>query len=314
VLARGLTSADDGAHPWSVAATQNGVTVSGSIPVQVTPTPTGVTLTPSTASLPDNAAAGSTVATVAVAMSDGSAFAGSLAASPAGTVTISGNQLVLARGLTSADDGAHQWGVAATQNGVTVSGSIPVQVTPTPTAVTFTPSTASLPDNAAAGSTVAAVSVAMSDGSAFAGSLAASPAGTVTVSGNNLVLARGLTSADDGAHPWSVAATQNGVTVSGTIPVQVTAASYPTSITLTPANSTIADNAPAGTLLATATVAMSDGSQFTGTLTTSDTSFFAISGLNIVTARALTSADDGPHTTVITAHQGNQSLSARLSI
>jgi hypothetical protein len=320
VLARGLTSADHGAHQWGVAATQNGVTVSGSIPVQVAAVPTGVTFTPSTASLPDDAAVGSTVATVAVAMSDGSAFAGSLAASPVGTVIVSGNKLVLARALTAADDGAHQWGVAATQNGVTVSGSIPVQVTPTPTAVSFTPSTASLPDNAATGSMVATVAVAMSDGSAFAGSLAASPTGTVTVSGNNLVLARALTAADNGSHQWSVAATQNGVTVSGSIQVQVAAPSppppppYPTAITVTPANSKIADSAPAGALLATATVTMSDGSQFTGALTTSDTSFFAISGLSIVTARALTSADDGSQTTTITAQQGGQSLATEFSI
>jgi hypothetical protein len=186
------------------------------------PTPTGVSFTPSTASLPDNAAAGSTVAAVSVAMSDGSTFAGNLVASPAGTVTVSGNKLVLARGLTSADDGAHPWSVAATQNGVTVSGTIPVQVSPTPTGVTFTPSTVSLPDNASVGSTVAAVSVAMSDGSAFTGSLAASPAGTVAISGNKLVLARGLTLTDDGTHLWSVAATQNSVTVSGAIQVQVT--------------------------------------------------------------------------------------------
>jgi hypothetical protein len=226
-LARGLTPADDGPHPWGVIATQNGVTVSGTIPVQVTATPTGVMFTPTAASLPDNAASGTVVATVSVSMSDGSAFAGTLAASPAGTVAVSGNKLVLARGLTPADDGSHQWSIAATQNGVTVSGTIPVQVTATPTAVMFTPTAASLPDNAAAGTVVAAVSVSMSDASAFAGALAASPAGPVTVSGNKLVLARGLTPADDGPHQWSVTATQNGVTVSGTLAVQVTATSPP---------------------------------------------------------------------------------------
>ena len=74
---------------------------------------------------------------------------------------------------------------------------------------------------------MAAVAVSMSDGSAFSGTLAASPAGTVTISGKNLVLARALTSADNGPHQWGVAATQNGVTVSGSIPVQVNAASAP---------------------------------------------------------------------------------------
>ena len=90
--------------------------------------------------------------------------------------------------------------------------------------------------------------------------------------------------------------------------------STPTAITLSPASATTPDNAPAGTLISTATVTMSDGSQFGGTLTSSDTSgFFAISGLNIVTARALTSADDGSHSTVITASQGGQSVSMELS-
>jgi hypothetical protein len=89
----------------------------------------------------------------------------------------------------------------------------------------------------------------------------------------------------------------------------------PTAITLSPASATTPDNVPAGTVLSTATVTMSDGSQFEGTLTSSDTSgFFAISGLNIVTARALTSADDGTHSTTITASQGGQSVSMELSI
>jgi predicted regulator of Ras-like GTPase activity (Roadblock/LC7/MglB family) len=143
--------------------------------------------------LPDNATAGTIVADVSVLMSDASAFSGALTASPAGTVTISGNNLVLARGLTSADDGLHQWSVAATENGVTVLASIQVQVLPTPRGITFTPTAASLPDNAAAGTTVAAVSVSMSNGSTFSGTLAANPTGTVAISGNNLVLARALT-------------------------------------------------------------------------------------------------------------------------
>jgi hypothetical protein len=88
----------------------------------------------------------------------------------------------------------------------------------------------------------------------------------------------------------------------------------PTAITLSPASATIPDNAPAGTVIATANVTMSDGSQFTGTLTTSNTSFFAISGLNIVTAQALTSAADGTQSTVITAAQGVQALSTEFSI
>jgi hypothetical protein len=88
----------------------------------------------------------------------------------------------------------------------------------------------------------------------------------------------------------------------------------PTAITLSPVSATIPDNAPGGTVIATASVTMSDGSQFKGTLTTSNTDFFAISGSNIVTARAVTSADDGTQSTVITASQGGQALYTEFSI
>jgi hypothetical protein len=72
-----------------------------------------------------------------------------------------------------------------------------------------------------------------------------------------------------------------------------------------PANPMVPDNAPAGTVVAAAIVEMSHSLPFTGTVT--------ISGMNIVTACALTSADDTTHTT-IAAHQGEQSLSARISV
>ena len=58
---------------------------------------------------------------------------------------------------------------------------------------------------------------------------------------------------------------------------------------------------------------MSHGAPFTGSLMTSDTDFFAISGLNIVTARALTSKDDGVHTTTIVAHQAGQTVASGFS-
>jgi hypothetical protein len=103
-------------------------------------------------------------------------------------------------------------------------------------------------------------------------------------------------------------------TLLASTPFAVQGTRIPTAITLTPPNPTIPDNAPAGTLIATSNVTMSDGSRFTGTLTTSDTNMFATSGLNIVTARALTPADDGPHSTVITASQGGQSFSRVFSI
>lgn len=66
----------------------------------------------------------------------------------------------------------------------------------------------------------------------------------------------------------------------------------------------VPDNLGAGTIVATATVTMSDGSQcvdFTNVchLTSSNPAFFSISGANIVTQHALTSLDDGTQTAVI---------------
>jgi hypothetical protein len=118
--------------------------------------------------------------------------------------------------------------------------------------------------------------------------------------------------AKDTGH-WYLRQNKAWVDVGTTAPIEG-APPTPTAITLSPASATIPDNAPAGTAIATASVTMSDGSQFAGTLTTSDTNFFAISGLKIVTARAYTSADDGTHSTVITASQGSKSLSIEFSV
>jgi hypothetical protein len=59
---------------------------------------------------------------------------------------------------------------------------------------------------------------------------------------------------------------------------------------------------------------MSEGSQLVGTLTTSNANLFAISELNIVTAPALTAADDGAFSTVITASQGGQAVFMEFSV
>ena len=94
------------------------------------PVPTGIKFNPVKTSLRDNAVAGTLVATFSVSTSDGSPFSGTLAASPASTVAVAGTtRLVLARSLNSADDGSQQWGVIASQNGVSASGFIQVQVT-----------------------------------------------------------------------------------------------------------------------------------------------------------------------------------------
>jgi hypothetical protein len=85
----------------------------------------------------------------------------------------------------------------------------------------------------------------------------------------------------------------------------VVTSGVPTGITFSPPTPSLLDSSPAGTLIATASVAMSNGPAFSGNLTSSNTNLFAISGLNINTARAITTADSGT-TTSITATQNGQ--------
>lgn len=156
------------------------------------------------ATLPDNLPAGTVIAAISVAMSDGSTFAGTLAAEPASIVTTAGMNLVLARDLTPADGGEDTWEVTATQDGYSASAELEVEIIAVPIAVDFDPTSASLPDNAPAGTYIATTSVTMSDGSDFAGSLVASPAGIVTMDGDDLVTARDLTPADVGPQTFTV--------------------------------------------------------------------------------------------------------------
>jgi hypothetical protein len=73
------------------------------------------------------------------------------------------------------------------------------------------------------------------------------------------------------------------------------------------------DNTPAGAVLAQMSVQYSDGSPFSGTITSSMPSLLAVDGMQLVTARALAPGDDGPKNVVITATDG-QGLTATVRV
>jgi hypothetical protein len=156
------------------------------------------------ATLPDNAVAGTPVAAVSVSMSDGSQFVGTLEVEPEDMVTMAGNNIVLARNLTSADGGTHTWTITATQDTAEMTLDAEIEIIPVPIAVNFDPDEATLPDNTVAGFHISEVSVDMSDGSDFEGSLRASPDTIVTMVGSSLRTARPLTPNDVGSHTWTV--------------------------------------------------------------------------------------------------------------
>src|SRR5207302_5606455 len=91
---------------------------SAAITVQITappPVPTSVTLTPASLSLPDDSPIGTPASTAAVAMSDGSAFAGVLSVRPVELAFAIELHLELVCGLLPADDESRDCTVTATQ-------------------------------------------------------------------------------------------------------------------------------------------------------------------------------------------------------
>jgi hypothetical protein len=150
---------------------------SAAITVQITaPVPTSVTLTPASVSLPDNSPAGTPVSTVAVVMSDKSAFAGTLTIGANNMIALSRSTVALTRALTAADHGAQSFLITATENAGTASATLMLNVTaPTAAVITVTPNTPQLPDTTSRGAVVAAYTVTMSDGSPFVGTIGFGP-------------------------------------------------------------------------------------------------------------------------------------------
>jgi hypothetical protein len=76
-------------------------------------------------------------------------------------------------------------------------------------------------------------------------------------------------------------------------------------MSIAPPSPSIPDNSPAGTVVATATVQYSDGSTPAAvTLTSSDPSFIAVQGMQLVLARSLAVGDDGTKQLSIIASDG----------
>jgi hypothetical protein len=119
------------------------------------------------------------VSTVAVATSDGSAFAGTLTIGVNNMVALSGSTVALTRALTAADDGAHSFLITATENAGTASATLMLNVTAAASSPTVkiivTPNTPQLPDTTSVGAVVATYTVTMSDGSPFVGTIGFGP-------------------------------------------------------------------------------------------------------------------------------------------
>jgi hypothetical protein len=106
---------------------------------------------------------------------------------------------------------------------------------------------------------------------------------------------------------FAVAATSAAITVAN-----IASPPVPTSVTLAPASVSLPDNSPVGTPVSTVAVATSDGSVFAGTLKIGVNNMVALSGSTVALTRALTAADDGAHSFLITATENVGTASTTL--
>jgi hypothetical protein len=136
--------------------------------------------------------------------------------------------------------------------------------------LTINPPTATVASDALAGLVLAQVKAVTSDGSPFNGFLGVSdPMSLFAISKGNIILSRALAASDDGSHSGTITATL-GAQVK-TMPFTVTVMSPPVPVIMVMLNgATLLDNAPAGTVVGTYHVTMSDGSPFTGTVSISE--------------------------------------------
>ncbi len=106
-------------------------------------------------------------------------FSPTVAASASATITVSGS--------------------GRTYNAALSGTGSSVPVAPVPVSIALVPPSAQIPDNSTGGTIVSRATVTMSDGSTnFTGVLKTSNTNYYTISGLNVVLAHGLTPADDG--------------------------------------------------------------------------------------------------------------------
>lgn len=161
---------------------------------------------------------------------------------------------------------------------VTATGVAPPPPPPPPLvipkSIAVTPAAASVRDTSIAGTKVADLAVTTSDGSPFAGQIAVTPPGLVMANParNALVLSRSLATSDDGPHAMTVTASQGGTSVSASFAMTVIRIAPPPPpppqpiLTVTPMTPRIPDTTPRGTVIATYSVTMSDGSPFAGSV------------------------------------------------
>jgi hypothetical protein len=220
--------------------------------------------------------------------------------------------------------GSYKIQIVATQAGADNS-PFPQALTVTgaagPTFVNLNPSSATVADNctvAACPTPLSAVTVTMSDGSTFAGSLAETGFTGCTMSGSNVIVARTLTAADDGAKVCTITATQNGISASANLAVTV---QLQTIASTALSNLIVASGSPTNTTVGTLTSIMSpaqpafSGSYALGTTGCAGTNNASFNILAPNTLRTTGAIADGTYAIcIVSAESGLASIGTAFTI
>ena len=276
-------------HQVNVTVTDaGGLTRTETVNIAVTnqnEAPTDITV--AGGSVAENAAAGTVVATLGATDPDaGSTFTYTLSSDPSGKFEVVGNEVRVKTGATLDYETAtsHQVNVTVTDaGGLTRTETVNIAVTNQNEAPTdITVAGGSVQENAAAGTVVATLGATDPDaGSTFTYTLSSDPSGKFEIVGDEIRLKAGASLDHEAAasHQVNVTVTDaGGLTRTETVNIAVTNQNEaPTDITV--AGGSVAENAAAGTVVATLGATDPDaGSTFTYTLSSDPSGKFEIVG------------------------------------
>lgn len=205
--------------------------VTANLVVSVLARPLAIVVVTANPAMLDNAPAGTAISSIIVTMSGGGAFGGTLAfAAPnnndGGRFALSGSILITGLTAVPAGNSTQTITLSASQNQITVTLNVNILVFAHPVSITFVPASPSILDSSPVNTQIAAITVTMSGGAAFNGTLGfAAPnnndTGHFALSGLNVVTALALP-AGSSTQSATIQATANGVSITADLHVIVT--------------------------------------------------------------------------------------------
>ncbi len=170
--------------------------------------------------------------------------------------------------------------------------------------------------NAALGSLIGQISVVPPHPGLTTYELLVNPSGYFMLSASGGLYVRWMSPAVVGNYVIRVYAHGSGWLEFSSFTIRIVpapAVATPSKVTLNPSTVSVPDNSAAGTQLSSATVAMSDGSVFSGTLI-ADNALVAVNGKLLTLSRGLVAADVGLVNVTVIAKQNNVSVTAVLPL